>query len=67
MGIILNIFLGILISKQIAPGSLLSFQLRIKTPFRKNITDDFVIFLQKWNVKETPKSHIWKKPKNVTE
>ena len=59
-------FLGILISKQIAPASLFSFQLRIKTPFRKNITDDSVIFLRKWNVKETPKSYIWKKPKNVT-
>jgi hypothetical protein len=36
--------LGILISKQIAPASLFSFQLIIKTPFGKNITDDSEIF-----------------------
>jgi hypothetical protein len=34
-------FLGILVSKQIAPASLFSFPLRIKTLFHKNITDDF--------------------------
>ena len=38
-----SFFLGILISKQIAPASLFSFQLRIKTPFCKNITDDSLI------------------------
>ena len=59
-------FLGILISKQIAPASLFSFQLRIKTPFLKNITDHSVFFLWMWNVKETPKSHIWKKPKKTS-
>ena len=37
-------FLGNLNSKQIAPASLFSFPLRVKTPFRKNITDDSVIF-----------------------
>ena len=36
--------LRILISKQIAPASLFSFPLRIKTPLRKNIKDDSVIF-----------------------
>ena len=37
-------FLGILISKQIVPASLFSFQLRINTSFRKNVTDDSIIF-----------------------
>ena len=58
--------LGILISKQIAPASLFSFQLRIKTPFRKNITDDSVIFFtevkykgktQVTHMEETEKRH----------
>ena len=40
-------FLGILISKQIAPAFLFSFQWRIKTPFRKNVMDDSIIFLTK--------------------
>ena len=35
-------FFRILISKQIAVASLFSFPLRSKTPFRKNITDDFL-------------------------
>ena len=39
-------FFGILISKQIALASLFSFPLRIKTSFRKNITDDSVFFLR---------------------
>jgi hypothetical protein len=46
--------LGILISKQIAPASLFSFQLRIKTPFRKNITDDSVIFFTEVKYKGKP-------------
>ena len=59
-------FLGILISKQIAPASLFSFQLRIKTPFRKNITDDAVILFaevkckgntQITHMEETEKRH----------
>ena len=59
-------FIGILISKQIAPASLFSFQLRIKTPLCKNITDGFVIFLTevkfKWktqitHIEETEKPH----------
>ena len=59
-------FLGILISKQIAPASLFSFQLRIKTPFRKIITNDSVIFFtelkckgnaQITNMEETEKRH----------
>ena len=37
-------FFEILISKQIALASLFSFPLRIKTSFRKNITDDSVFF-----------------------
>ena len=37
-------FLGIIISKQIAPAALFSFQLRIKTPFRKNITENSIFF-----------------------
>jgi hypothetical protein len=37
-------FFGILISKQIPLASLISFPLRIKTSFRKNITDDSVFF-----------------------
>ena len=49
-------FLGILISKKIVPAYLFSFQLRVKTPFHKYITDDSYSFLWKWNVKETPKS-----------
>ena len=32
----------------------------------KNIRNDFIYFLGKWNVKVTPKSHIQKKTKNVT-
>ena len=60
-------FFGILISKQIVPASLFSLQLKNKTPFRKNITEDSQFLLRKSNVKETPKSYIWKKPKNVTE
>ena len=37
-------FLGIIVSKLIAPASFFSFPLRIKKPLRKNITDDSVIF-----------------------
>ena len=37
-------FLGILISKKIAPASLFTFPLGIKTPFRENITYDSVFF-----------------------
>ena len=63
-------FLGILISKQIAPASLFSFQLRIKTPFRKNITVDSVIFFmevkckgntQITHMEEIEKRHRWLK------
>ena len=59
-------FLGILISKQIAPASLFPFQLRIKTPFLKNITDDSIIFFmevkckgstQITHMEETKKHH----------
>ena len=61
-----SFFLGILISKQIAPASLFSLQLRIKTPFRKNITADSVIFFtevkckgntQITHMEETEKHH----------
>ena len=54
------------ISKQIAPASLFSFQLRIKTLFRKNITDDSVILFtevkckgntQITHMEETEKCH----------
>jgi hypothetical protein len=38
-------FLGILISKQIAPTSLFSFPLRIKTPFCKNVTNKLINIL----------------------
>ena len=59
-------FLGILISKQIAPASLFSFQLKFKTPFLKIITDDSVSFFtevkckgntQITNMEETEKCH----------
>ena len=61
-----SVIIGILISKQIAIASLFSFPLRIKTPFRKNITHDYVIFFmevkckgntQITNMKETEKCH----------
>ena len=59
-------FLGIHISKQIAPASLFSFQLRIKTPSRKNIKDDSVFLFtevkckgntQITHMEETEKRH----------
>ena len=59
-------FPGILISKQIAPASLFSFQKKIKTPFRKFIMDDSVSFFtevkckgntQIRNTEETEKHH----------
>ena len=37
-------FLGILISKQITPAFLLSFQLRLKTPFHKDVMDKHCCF-----------------------
>ena len=39
--------LGTLNSKQIAPASMFSFPLRIKTPFCKNITNDSIFFFTK--------------------
>ena len=60
-------FFGIIISNRIAATLLLPFPSRIKTSFRKNITDDSIIFLQKMNAQETPKSYIWKKPKTNIE
>jgi hypothetical protein len=57
-------FLGILISKQIAPASLFSFQLRIKSTFRKNITDDSVFFFTKVKCKRnTQIIHVEETPK----
>ena len=45
-------------SKQIAPASLFSFQLRIKTPFRKNTTDDSVFFFTEVKCKGNQITHM---------
>ena len=64
--ILCSFFLGIVISKQIAPAALFFFQLRIKTPFRKNIKDNSVFLFtevkckgdtQIMQMEETKKRH----------
>ena len=51
-------FLEILFSKQIAPASLFSFQLRIKTPFHKDITDDSVFLFKVKCIGKTQITHM---------
>ena len=48
------IILPLLISKPIALGSFFSFQLRVKTSFRKNIMDDSVFIFTEVNCKRNP-------------